>query len=61
MEGGRGMQVSMYTALQGQQDEFFYFKKGIKKQSLINQYRAKTLYKLDEQTSKDKESTIGLK
>ena len=55
------MQVSMYTALQGQQDEFFYFKKGIKKQSLINQYRAKTLYKLDKQKSKDKESTIGLK
>ena len=55
------MQVSMYTALQRQQDKFFYFKKGIKKQSLINQYRAKTLYKLDKQKSKDKESTIGLK
>ena len=40
MGWGRNASI-MHTSLQGWQDKYFFFGKGIKKQSLINQYRAK--------------------
>ena len=58
---GEKCKYNSLTSLQEQQDMYFYFKKGIEKQSLIIQHRAKTLHVNWTQTGKDKEYTVVLK